>query len=56
MAKEPPDRNERRSKDAPPPFQPDPRLVRFREGGSKEAAERWFREALAKSAKKDRRS
>lgn len=26
-----------------PPFQPDPRLVRFREGGSKEAAERWFR-------------
>lgn len=39
-----------------PPFQPDFRLVRFREGGRKQDAERWVREALDKSARKERRS
>lgn len=56
MAKEPPERNERQPKDAPPAFQPDPRLVTFREGGRQEDAERWFRKALEKSASRNRRS
>ena len=58
MSKDPPERSTGRpeDQDAPPPFQPDPRLVTFREGGRKEDAERWFRKALKESAKKERRS
>jgi hypothetical protein len=58
MAKEPPDRTPRQpgGENAPPPFRPDPRLVTFREGGEKEAVERWFRSALEKSARKRRQS
>jgi hypothetical protein len=58
MAKDPPERSagQPKGQDSPPPFQPDPRLVTFREGGRKEDAERWFRKALEKSARKEQRS
>jgi hypothetical protein len=58
MSNDPPERTagRREGQNTPPPFQPDPRLVTFREGGRKEDAERWFRKALEKSARKERRS
>jgi hypothetical protein len=44
------------TEEAPPPFEPDPELVTYLEGGSKDDAQRKFRQALEKSASRDRRS
>jgi hypothetical protein len=57
MEHEPPDKREKRSAvggglHEPPPFQPDPRLVDYLEGGSRRDAVRRFKAELEKQQRR----